>query len=157
MFVTDRGLGRWSSAFQRPPICFHSRRAWSSFRNGFAGHSSWLYSYTAHEFVFTTSKRCGMRNNNSFKEGPGDTALKNKSSKLPRSACMWKNISCSKQYSRSCTGVCFQLSIRNGHKFHISVLLMLTWVSYVPIQSKLVFILKLLEVSGIPLIWFLLS
>lgn len=79
MFVTDRGLGRWSSAFQRPPISFHSRRAWSSFRNAFAGHSSWLYSYTAHEFVFTTSKRCGMRNNNSFKEGPGDTALKNKS------------------------------------------------------------------------------
>lgn len=42
------------------------------------GHSSWLYSYTAHGFVLTTLERCGMRNN-SFKEGPGDTALKNKS------------------------------------------------------------------------------
>lgn len=76
LFVTDKSLGSWSSAFQRPPVSFHSRGVEALSKMTLLGHSFRLYFCTAQGFVFTTSKRCGMRNSNSFRGRP---VLKNKS------------------------------------------------------------------------------
>lgn len=119
LFVTDKGLGSWSSAFQRSPFAFLLGDVKALSKMTFLAHSSWLYSYTVHGFVLTASERCGTRNNNSFKEGSGDTALKTFSFQSFPGMHVWGKIFHAQSNKESCIGVCFQLSIRNGHEFHI--------------------------------------